>query len=188
VAEDIRIKGLAFLGVVRALETLKGLPFRDRVMEELAGEGGEALRTGSVIASGWYPCAWYKDLLGAADRNAESAGFIREVGRTSTRESVSVVHRIFMRMLSPETLIKQGARVFSSFYTAVLRVEVIGKGNAQVFWSGCHGFDRNCWLDQVGAVDELVALSGARLPRVRQLSGGNSGDHEMIVECQWRQN
>lgn len=185
--KEIRIKGTAFIGVVRALGTLRGKPVCDAALDELRGEGGEALRTGTVLASGWYPCEWYRDLLGAAERTvSEGPAFVRELGRISTRESVSAIHRIFMRMLSPDTLMKQGARVFATFYEAELAVQSVAPGEARVVWSGCHGFDKNCWLDQLGATDQLVTMSGAKLPRIRVLTGGNTGDPDMSVECLWR--
>jgi hypothetical protein len=184
---EIRVKGSAFVGVLRAIEATKGKSFYDAALESLQGEGGEALRTKSVLAAGWYPCAWYRDLLGAAERAAgEGPAFVREIGRISTRESVSSVHRIFMRVMSPDTLIKQGARVFSSFYEASLKVVPIARGNVQIVWAECHGFDGNCWLDQLGAMDALVAMSGAKLPRLRLLSGGQADNPGMTVECLWR--
>ena len=91
-----------------------------------------------------------------------------------------------MRMLSPETLIKQGARVFSTFYEAKLEVESASKGIARISWSGCHGFDKACWLDQIGATEELVEMSGAKLLKVKTISGGEDRDTAMVVEVTWR--
>lgn len=182
---EINVKGTAFLGILTALEAMKGQPFRADVVAALEGEVGDAARTGTLLAAGWYPVGWYRQILVEVTKRA-GLPFIRQLGRTSTRESVSSVHRIFMRMLSPETLIKQGARVFSSFYDAKLEVASVSTGVARITWSGCHGFDKACWLDQLGATEELVDMSGAKLPRVKTISGGEDGDSEMVVEVAWR--
>lgn len=184
--EEIRAKGSAFLGVIRSLESLKGLAFQQAVFGDLQGECGEAVRTKTVLASGWYPIAWYRDILQAADRRAANASFLREVGRASTRDTISTIHRIFMRAISTETLIKQGTRVFSSYYTAETRVEVKESRRAHVIWSGCYGFDRCCWQDQLGSVEMLMELAGEKESKVALISGGGDRDATMVAEVSWR--
>ncbi len=184
--DEIRIKGTNILGVVGVLEALRGLEYHDAVVRDMEGEGGEALRSRSLIAAGWYPVAWYRALFASAVRHADPS-VVRLLGRSSTRANMSTIHRVFMRMMNPDTLIKQGGRVFSNYFeSASVSVQNVGQRVEHLTWKGCHGFDRNCWRDQVGATEELVALSGARLLRGRILSGGEDGDPEMVMEIAWR--
>lgn len=186
VTQEIRAKGSTFLSIVSALEPARNLEYRDRVLAELPGECGELLRSGSLIASGWYPVSWYTTLLGTAVREAD-ASVVRELGILSTRASVSTVHRIFMRMVSPHTMIKQGYRVFSSYFEgAKAEVLNVAKGTERVTWLDCHGFDRNVWREQQASMEELVRLSGAKLVRSRVMAGGGDLDSQMSVEITWR--
>jgi hypothetical protein len=186
VPAEIRGKGSNLLSCVSALEMVRSFEYRERVVADVPGEGGELLRNNSILASGWYPIAWYRDLLATVVRHADVT-IVRELGRASTRSTVTAVHRIFMRMISPDTLIKQGGRVFSSYFeSAAVTVVSETPKLPRVIWSGCHGFDKNCWRDQLGSTEELVVLSGAKLIRARVLSGGEDGDSEMAVEVAWR--
>jgi len=183
---EIRTKGSNILAVVTVLESVHSLELRNTVLAEMPGQGGDDLRSHALIAAGWYPIAWYRDLLATVVRHSDPS-IVRKLGRASTRQNVSTVHRIFMRMISPHTLMTQGARVFSSYFEdATVSVQNVDKQVERILWKGCHGFDKNCWRDQLGSTEELVEMSGAKLLRSRIVSGGEDGDAEMVLEIAWK--
>ncbi len=185
--DEIRTKGTNILAMVVALQTARNAELREAVVRDVPGEGGEEIRHKSVIAAGWYPIAWYRDLLQTIVTHANDPAIIRELGRYSTRANVPTIHRVFMKLISPHTLIKQGGRLFSSYFeNASITVENVDKQVERITWKDCFGFDKNCWRDQLGSTEELVVLSGAKVLRTKIISGGENGDAAMVLDLAWR--
>lgn len=185
--QEIRTKGTNILAMVTALETVRDAAFREAVVKEVPGQGGEEIRARSIIAAGWYPIGWYRDLLATIVKHAGDPMIVRDLGKASTRANVSAIHRVFMRMISPHTLIKQGGRLFSSYFeNASVSIENVEGQNERITWKDCFGFDKNCWRDQIGSTEELVTMSGAKVLRSKVISGGGDGDAAMTFELLWK--
>ncbi len=178
---EINVKGSVLWGVINALERGVGPECRDIVLKDLTGDLSEGVQTRSIIATGWYPIAWHRELLGAVMRHGGPVG-LRDTVKLSTRENVSTIHRILVRMISPETLLKQGTRLFSSFFEAQALTTQDKPGHSKIEWVGCRGFDKNVWLAQTQSVEELVAMAGAKVKRRTVLSGGTDLDDTMVLE------
>ncbi len=186
-AQDIRTKGSNVVAMVAALETVRDAAFREAVVKQVPGEGGEEIRAKSIIAAGWYPIGWYRDLLATIVKQAGDPMILRELGKASTRANVSAIHRVFMRMISPHTLIKQGGRLFSSYFeNASVSIENVEGQTERISWKDCFGFDKNCWRDQIGSTEELVTMSGAKVLRSKVISGGEDRDATMVLELLWK--
>jgi hypothetical protein len=181
VRDEIKLKGSVLWGVINALEKGAGPDARTAILKDLDGELGEGVQTRSIIATGWYPIAWHRQLLGSVMRHGGPTA-MRETVKLSTRENVSTIHRILVRMLSPDTLVKQGTRLFSSFFEAQAITTVEKPGYSKIEWTGCRGFDKNVWLAQTQSVEELVAMAGAKVKRRTVISGGTDLDDTMLLE------
>lgn len=181
---EIKVKGSVLWGVLNSLEKGAGWDCRSAILADLTGDLAEGVHTRSMIATGWYPIAWHRELLGLVVRHG-GATALRDTIRLSTRENVSTIHRILVRMFSPDTLLKQGARLFSSFFEAKIVATEEKPGLSRVEWIGCRGFDKNCWQAQVQTTEELVAMTGAKLRRRTVLSGGTDLDDTMVLELAW---
>jgi len=185
--DEIRTKGSNILATVAALATLRDEALRDAVVRDVPGDGGEEIRHKSIIAAGWYPIAWYRDLLATVVKHTNDPAIIRELARHSTRATVPTFQRVFMKLISPHTLIKHGGRLFSSYFeNATITVENVDKQVERIAWKDCFGFDKNCWRDQLGSTEELVVLSGAKVLRTKIISGGENGDATMVLDLAWR--
>ncbi len=181
VPDEIKLKGSVLWGVLQALESVAGWDRREDIVKKLTGDFGEGIRTRSIIATGWYPIAWHRELLGAiVEQGGEAA--LRDTVRVATRENVSTIHRLLVRVFSRETLLKQGARVFSSFFEAKAIATRESELVSRVEWSGCRGFDKNIWTAQAQTVEELVTMAGAKVKVARVLSGGTERDDRMLLE------
>lgn len=184
---EVQAKGLTFLSVLAAIEDLRGAAFRDRVIDAMPEESGRELRYGSVLASGWYPIRWYRELFAAATDIAHDFGFAREIGRASVRREVRGVHRLLFKVMSIETLQNQGTRFFRSYFRpSDVTTERLAPGLGRTLYRNCTGFDKNLWQEQLGCIEELLKQAGVQLPRVRVLSGGGDGDGYMEIETRWR--
>ena len=183
---EIEVKGLAFVNVLAAIEEVRGDVFRKRVIDAMPNDSRSALRLGSVLATGWYPVRWYRELFGAAVAASREPSLPRELGRVSVRRDVKGVHRLLFRIMSVETLQAQGARFFKSYYKPTeVRVERVDRRSARVHYAQCIGFDRNIWQEQLGGVEELLASCGVTSPRVLVLAGGGDQDTDMDLESRW---
>jgi eukaryotic-like serine/threonine-protein kinase len=182
---EIRVKGSVLLAVLQATQDLDRSGLREATVRRLEGELAESVRSGGPMATEWYPIAWHRELLGAVASHAGTTG-LRDVVRRSTRDSVGRIHRVVVRMLTPDTLISRSSKLFTSFFEASFTAHREGTGLTRIAWSGCHGFDRNCWLAQVHTVEEMVTMSGAKLLRKSVLFGGEDRDPEMMLEIGWK--
>jgi hypothetical protein len=133
------------------------------------------------MANTWYPVAWHRELLGAVVRHSGPASF-RDVIRKSTNNNVGRIHKVLVRMLTPDTLISRSSNIFASYFEGSFTAHRLGEGLTRIDYKNCHGFDRNCWIAQVHTIEEMVSLSGAKLLKKTVVSGGGDGDSEMSLE------
>ena len=169
---------------MQAIEVVDGWGVRDEVVAGLSGDFREALTTSSLLSSGWYPVEWHRTLLGVVVARGGVLG-LREVIHAASRANVGAVHRLLVRAFTPDLLIKQASRVFSSLFEATFLVEIPQPRQARVQWRGCKGFDKTCWLAQIESMDALVTMSGARITRRVVVSGGGPSCDSMAVDFSW---
>jgi len=150
-------------------------------------EISRALRLGEVVASGWYPVDWYRELHAAMNRACGETGLdlSRRIGRESTIEDFRGIYRLLLRVISSETLVAQSPKLFGMFFEGgeVAMVET-GKGFGVIEFTGWHGFDRAIWSDVTGAVEGVLVARRATDVRSRVLRGGGSDGH-LRLECRW---
>lgn len=186
-AEEPRVKGVAFRSVHASLGKLRG-PAMQAAAIRVAGEELQSGFTyGAIVPGGWYPIAWYKELLHAARRvTGEGKELIHEIGRQCTRDDMSGIYSMLAKLISPQSLFSLSQRVFSSYYSTG-SVEVIEsrKGYTHARWKDCYQFDENMWAEILGSSAQLLEVGGARNVRARILSGGSDGADVMEAAAHW---
>lgn len=176
-----------FRSTVNALASLRGQEAADRALALLSPELGQAMRSGGVAASGWYPVAWLRELHGAAQR-ACGAGpqLARAIGYEAAGADFRGVYRLLASLLSPETLLSLAPRVWRTYWdggqTKLLEAR---KGMSRGLTFGCHGFDRSIWESIIGGSIALLEIGGAKNVRMRVVAGGGDGDDAMDCEARW---
>jgi serine/threonine-protein kinase len=182
---EIRVKGTVLLSVLQSAREVGGDSLHDAALRGLTGELTECIRSGGPMATTWYPVAWHRELLGVVMRQGGPTVF-RDVVRRSTNNNVGRIHRVLVRMMTPDTLISRSSGVFSSYFEGSFSAKALGDGLTRIEWKNCLGFDKNCWTAQTHTVEEMVSMSGAKLLRKTVLSGGEDGDSEMALEVGWK--
>jgi hypothetical protein len=182
---EIHVKGTVLAGLVRGVGAHVAGPARDAMMLRLDGGLKDAVETNTLGPTVWYPVAWHRQLLGFI---AQDLGVMQlsDAVRRSTRENVGTMHRALMRVFSPATLMGRTAMIFRTFFEGQCEAEHRAPGLTAIVWSGCHGFDKNCWFAQLATVEELVAMTGAKQVRRKVLDGGTENDAGMVAEISWR--
>lgn len=184
---EARTKGTNFRAFTGSLARLHGDDAVTQTLAACPAELREALRSGSIIASGWYPIAWYRDLYQAA-RSALSAGIElpRALGREATTHDFNSLFRLIVKALSVETAIGQAHRLITLYYQGGKAETLsIKPGVGRLRFSGWVGFDRNIWEDLASSGEALTALVGGKNVRRYIVAGGKDGDEELDLEVRW---
>jgi hypothetical protein len=147
----------------------------------------EAFDRGGIVASGWYPLSWYRDLHLAARRGtASEAGLAWQIGRESTRRDLNGIYRVFLRVLSPSFVLSGAARIFETYYRpGALRLDESRPGFARITLMRCHGFNMDVWSDVCGACEVALELTGCKGVRLRAEKGARDGDTEATLVAWW---
>ncbi len=176
-----------FDAVLFAAEALKGAEFVTRARLAVPDEAGEALRFGGVVASGWYPVGWYRQLFGALVALAGDERFAFEVGRVSTARDISTIHRVLFRMLSAETLLKQSGKVLAQYFRgARVTVDASSPRSVRMRYADFYGFDRLLWSDLRGSAEEMLKHTGAKAIWSRYVEGGAGAEPSAVLEAGWQ--
>jgi hypothetical protein len=182
---DPKVKGVAFRSVLTLVERSLGPSAMESAVSAMPEEVAKAHRYGEIIASGWYPIAWYREtwqgILGASGRGDD---FVRKVGRDSIDLDFGSIYRTLMRVLSPKTLVSVGMTHFGQIYDT---------GNVETFdprdtslrlrFTGCAGFDHTMWVEVLGSCERLAELTGAKNARSTILEAG--WDEKCVAIVEW---
>ena len=183
----VRAKGIAFWSFLTSLERLRGTDDRQATLAELPREIAQALRIGEVVATGWYPIDWYRELHAAMNRACRQEGFdlSQRIGRDSALADFRGIYRLLLRVVSSEMLVSQAPRLFRLYFQGgdVAMAET-GKGLGVVEFNGWDGFDRAMWSDVTGGIEGVLLARRAIHVRHRVLRGGGEEGH-FKIEYRW---
>ncbi|MEW5847605.1 MAG: hypothetical protein AB2A00_02285 [Myxococcota bacterium] len=185
--DELKVKGANFLSVMAALKTLRGETAVTAVTNGMLTPGGEALRLGTLLASGWYPASWYRDLLDAI-RGLPAGGdaLVVAVSKEGIRRDVGGIYKLVFKLMSPQTLLTQSSKALRMYYDrGECQILESRDGFVRASYRGFVGFNRVMWLDTRAASELLLELSGAKGLHLRVVSGGGDGDAHMDVEASW---
>jgi hypothetical protein len=182
-----RLKGINFVGTLKALERARGVEVRRAVEAHVAGDAGEALRTGAVVANGWYPASWYAALLASIVHvTNEGEGFVASLARDAVRADFQTLFKIVRLFISPQFALEQSLRV-SRRYIDGGEIEIVGASTGHVHYrmSEYHGYTRLMWRDFVGGIEGVLETMGCRELTAHIRAGGADGEHQLEVELRW---
>ena len=184
---SVRAKGITFRSFLTTLERLRGKDQVEATLAALPSEIERAIRLGEIVVNGWYPVAWYREMHASMNKVCREPGYdlSRRLGRESAIAEFRGIYRLLLRVLSPEALVAQAAKLFGMYYEGG-EVEMIeaDKGFGVVDFREWHGFDRALWTDVAGGIEGLLIARRAVDVRPRVLRGGGS-DGSFRVEYRW---
>src|SRR5258706_14900955 len=101
VAMESEIKGLSLRHYPVALRALRGDDIADRMLGALSPELRDGLERGTILAGGWYPVAWKRELHAAGSKGTGEPGLARFMGYEMTKRDLSGIYRTFVRIATP---------------------------------------------------------------------------------------
>jgi hypothetical protein len=183
-----RVKGVAFRTVDACYFELRGAKLHHKARELMPAELRQAFDSSLILPASWYPISWYRELFRAL-RAAGNDGLDlpRQIGYQAVKRDMSSTYKmIFVRIISPQTLLSFSGKLFSTYYdTGQFEVLESRKGYVHVRVSGCIGWDINMWTEIYGSCMSMLEIAGAKEVRLRTRSGGHDNDTEMELEAHW---
>lgn len=186
-ADDPKVKGVAFRSVFASLGKLRGAGAQQAALQQFGQDLQSGFAYGGIVPGGWYPIAWYKELLRIVrSSSGEGRPFVYEVGRQCTRDDMSGIYSMLAKLITPQSLLSLSQRVFSSYYS-VGKVQLAESrtGFCQASWRECRDFDENMWTEITGSCAQLLEIGGARNVRTHVVSGGQDGSDAMVLTAHW---
>jgi len=147
------------------------------------------MRLGAIVANGWYPVEWYRQLHLAMHSACRMVGGGPELswrlGREAAQDEFSGVYRYLLKVLAPETLVAQVPRAFGMYFKGgTVKMTQGRRGHGVLEFDGWHGFDRGIWADVIGGAEGILIARGATNVHHRILRGGGAEAH-LVVEYGW---
>lgn len=181
--DEPTINGIMLRNRMRNLSMLEGRQAHDEVAEALPKELGEGLRYGRIIAGGWYPIAWLRDLhrtmeevLGLGET------FARKLGYYGSKQNFRGVHRGYAAGITPGAMMAQTAKLYRVYYRCgEMSVHMPHPRVVVGTWTNCRGFDSNLWGATLGSSEALLEMCGIRNLKVDLTAGGGPKDHAEIT-------
>lgn len=186
-ADDPKIKGVAFRSVFSSLGKLRGKLAQQSALAAFGEDLKNGLGYGAIVSGGWYPIAWYKELFQVIRKSTgEGKDLVHAIGRQCTRDDMAGIYSMLAKLVSPQSLFALSQRLFSSYYS-VGQVEMVEsrRGYSHARWSKCYQFDENMWTEILGSCVQLLEIGGAENVRARILSGGLDGSDVMEAAAHW---
>ncbi len=185
---DRRLKGINFFGTLDAFEREYGRVARDALLEELSEPLRGAMTHGEVVASGWYPAAWYDALLqGIVARTGGDVDLARRLSREAVHNDFRTLFRVVRLFMTPARALQQSVRVASRYIDGG-EIEVLEAQDQAVRYRfrEYRGYTRLMWWDFIGGIEGVLTSLGCEDITARVLAGGNDGDHHLELQLRWR--
>lgn len=175
------LKGQGFRGLLDMFRKQHGDALHASLVASLSGPLAELVRGRALVATGWYPLAWYAELHEAIEKLAP--GSARALGKAAAREDVNTVFRFVLSLASPARLASLGTRIFSTFLRgSTVALDATRDRLILITFEGCDGASRGVWDDFEGSIEAFVELSGAKGCRARRTD--ERGGHA-VFEITW---
>jgi len=176
-----------FQTFMRTIEEEFGASARQAVCEATGGELGKLLRYGGLVVSGWYPVTLYCELQAVAQQVLQRGSELaRRIGYLNLKRDLSGPYRVLVFLLKPESIIAGAPRMMQHYWRGgKVEVREARDGMAAAHFTGWHDFDRNVWLDLIGAAEAALEAAGGENVRTRVVSGGRDGNADLELELRW---
>jgi hypothetical protein len=183
---NVNVKGSLIQGRLGYIQS----SFIDRYEEYLSAFHPETRQTieAGLLPSSWYPFGIFLDVSGTAERLFGTGDYsmVRRMAAHSARVNMSTVYKIFLRLGSPEFLLKRTAQIWQVQYDSgvATSVAITGGGSVEVRDFGqpdplhCHGI--------TGFMDECLRMTRAQGVSVAHVKCRCQGDDVCRWDATWR--
>jgi len=184
----VEIKGSAVLDSITGIKKRDGERAYEEILSLLDDETRKMFQ-GTVSASSWYPLDLFLRFL-VVEIN-QSAGGNQEVLVTRSEKVVERqlrgVYKIFVKIGSPEFLMKRIAAVHATYFNGVaIDFNMVSPGNAVIRYTGFEPQHRLIGLTLIGFFRKALELSGATDRNVRFITPIEAGKGFAELSVSWK--
>jgi hypothetical protein len=186
-----RVKGSTLvprLNYLKAHDPGDGL---NRLLSGLTPDCAAAVRAG-LMTHEWYPLDFYVQLNRGIDRVLGNGDLkvVWTLGRHSAEEALQGIYKVFLKVGSPEFVIKAASTIWKQYYdTGVMTlVKDPAAGGRKLFRLTVQGFQQNdesIWLAIGGWIERTLELSGGRKVKVEPVTKGLRPGVNFEFLCSW---
>jgi hypothetical protein len=153
----VQIKGTAIKDTIEQIKSRAGEPAFQKILGLLDDETRKVLE-GEVFSSTWYSLDLFTRFL--EDGNEE---MVTRGSEAVIERQLRGIYKAFVRLGSPEFVIKRIAAVHATYFQGVpIEVQILGKGRALVKYTGFEKQHRIMGFAIVGFFKKALEISGAK--------------------------
>jgi hypothetical protein len=185
----MEVKGTAIVTVPLFIKERFGEGGLNRWVNVLAPEARKVY-PGSVLVSSWYPLKEFLveplrkmcDLFYAGDREGA-----REAGRFSADHSLKGIYKIFVKLGSPEFMVRRAGSILPMYYTpSEMKVVEARKGQGILQITHFPEMDQALEVRILGWMERAIEISGGKQPNIRITRSLAAGDSVTEFQANWK--
>ncbi len=156
-------KGYTLKGALNFVEARFGKEGLERVLNILSEDLKKEI-TKTIAPSQWYPFKYQVEIYEAIDKTFGSGNFeyCKEIGKYTAEYEISNIHKLFLKIGSPETIFKFGSLLWGRYYNSgKLLISTPVKFQAEAYVKDWHPISKAFCLDLLGWMEKTLYLAGA---------------------------
>ncbi|HPR65366.1 MAG TPA: hypothetical protein PK014_14245 [Thermoanaerobaculia bacterium] len=187
-SDGIKSKGYTIKGRLSFIDTEFGECEREKVFALLDDDIRDILSR-RVISSDWYPLKYQVNLSMAIDKALGKGDLelCRKIGKFTAESDLNTIHKIILKMGSPQRLLKLSAGMWSRYYSeGSLVLESIGNGYAVALVKDFNPISKAFCTDLSGWMIRTLELTGATNVDLNHTKCVLDGDEACRYEATWK--
>lgn len=156
-------KGYTIKGALNFVESRFEKDGLERLVENLSDDlKKEVLKT--IIPSEWYPFKFQVEVYEKIDKlfGLGNFEFCKEIGKYTAEYEISTIHKLFLKVGSPDTIFKFGSLLWGRYYNkGKLEVKSLSKFYAEAYVKEWHPISKAFCIDLIGWMEKTLQLAGA---------------------------
>lgn len=183
----LHIKGTSVLDTVEAIKARAGKAELDKIISHLDPETREIFQR-PISPSSWYSCDAFSRFL-EADLRETAGGDAQELVRRAEAviaKQLSGIYKVFVRLGSPEFIIRRIAAVHATYFDGVQIIpEIKGPNNATIQYVGFSPNHRIMGFVILGFFRKALEISGAKKVDVHFTVPIEAGEQFSELSLSW---
>jgi hypothetical protein len=184
----VEIKGSAVLDSITGIKRRDGDAAYEALVSRLTGETKKMFQS-TVSGSSWYPLDYFLNFLAVeldASANGNAEVLVTRSEKVIERQ-LRGIYKIFVKMGSPEFLMKRIAAVHMTYFNGVgIEFTQLGAGQAVLRYTGFEPQHRLIGFTIVGFFRKALELSGAQDRQVRFTTPIEAGKGYAELAVSWK--
>lgn len=185
----MHVKGTGILSTLEFIKMKFGDDAIEKIMPKLSEEEQEVLN-GAIVNPEWYPFSIYVNLTRYMDQvfGVGDLTLAKEIGLWAAEHDLKTVYRVFYKLGTPQFIIKQAGRIFSTYFDrGKLNIVESEKGRVVAELEDFPVDVHPAFLQRVcGSMEKMLLLSGGNEPRVWVSIKEEENKKKIIFNAYWK--